>query len=110
MNFNRLRPYATVTMMLVLALLAATGLLLYLAPQGQGSRLWSYLGMSKHQYMDIHLYLGLLVALLALLHGYVNFKPLSHYLAFKQETKIWAHPFLWAVLIVITVVALALFV
>jgi hypothetical protein len=110
MNFNRLRPYGTVTMMLVLALLAATGLLLYLAPQGQGSRLWSYLGMSKHQYKDIHLYLGLLVTLLALLHSYINFKPLSHYLAFKQETKIWAHPFLWAVLIVIVVVMLALFV
>ncbi|MBB1271045.1 DUF4405 domain-containing protein [Shewanella sp. SR44-3] len=108
MNLNRFRPYAAITMMLMLALLAATGLLLYLAPHGQASRLWSYLGIAKHQYKDIHLYLGLLVTLLALLHGYVNFKPLSHYLAFKRKAKIWTHPLIWALLIVITVVILVL--
>lgn len=98
MNHNRLRPYTAVTMVLVLFLLMLTGLILYLAPQGPGSRNWLLLGIDKHLYKDIHLYFGVVVTILVLVHSFLNIKPLTNYVKLSSKTGIW--PLLCALTVV----------
>ena len=106
MNYNQLRPYIAVTMMIALVLLATVGGILYLAPQGSDSRLWSFLGLSKHQFNDIHLCLGVVVVILATIHGFLNFSSINNYL--KHNSKVWTHPLLWAVAVIFFTVIIAL--
>jgi|TARA_B110000090_G_scaffold122721_1_gene136048 cytochrome b561 len=106
MNYNKLRPYTAVTMMLALALLTVTGGILYFAPQGPDSRIWSWLGLSKHQFKDIHFYLGFIVAIFATIHGLLNLSAINHYL--KHSLKVWTHPLLFAFGIVFIAVITAL--
>lgn len=106
MNYNELRPYTAVTMMVALVILAITGGILYFSPQGPGSRIWSFLGLNKHQFKDIHLCLGLTVGILATIHGFLNFSSISNYL--KHSSKVWTHPMLWAVAVVFFTVIMAL--
>ena len=104
MNYNRIRPYTVVTMMVVLILLIITGWVLYLAPQGPGSRAWFFWG-SKHLYKDVHLCLGVVVTLLVLLHSFLNIKPLTNYL---HGSKAAISPLLCALIVVFFTVAIAL--
>jgi cytochrome b subunit of formate dehydrogenase len=106
MNYNQLRPYIAVTMMVALVLLATTGGILFFAPQGPDSRVWSCLGLSKHQFKDIHLSLGIMMAILATIHGFFNFSSMSNYL--KHNSKVWAHPLLWALVVVFITAIMAL--
>jgi hypothetical protein len=107
MNTNRIRPYTAFTLLLTLLCLAITGLILFLAPTGPGSRFWQWLGLTKHQYKDIHLYLGSLFVILGGFHLYINLKPFKHYLN-DNRRQLWQHPFLWAVAGVCVAVFLAL--
>jgi cytochrome b561 len=106
MNYNQLRPYITVTMMIVLVLLATVGGILYFAPQGPDSRHWSFLGLNKHQFKDIHLCLGVLVIILAAIHGFLNFSSINNYL--KNQSRVWTHPLLWAIVVIFFTVIIAL--
>lgn len=103
---DKLRPYAAMTMLFVLLFMAATGVLLYLAPQGPGSRLWEFWGLSKHHLKNIHFCLALVMVGSALLHGTLNITSLTNYL--KHETNFWQHPLFFAVFIVTTVFVVAL--
>lgn len=47
MNYNRLRPYTAITMVVFLILLAITEWVLYLAPHGPGSKYWLFAGGGK---------------------------------------------------------------
>ncbi|GAA5215659.1 DUF4405 domain-containing protein [Corallincola platygyrae] len=109
MNLNCWRPYTAVTMMMALLIVSATGLLLFLAPHGPEGRGWMLWGLSKHTYKDIHLYLGFLAFALMLFHGYLNLKPLSHYMGNKTGAgRSWyKHPLLWGIAIVIILAGLA---
>lgn len=107
MNMNRLRPYTAVTMALTFVFIGLTGLILFLAPEGPTGRGWHWLGLSKHQYKDIHLYLGALAVVLVSFHTYLNNRPLLHYL--NQTTRGWKHPLVWATLLLLTFMGTALF-
>ncbi|SHO57463.1 DUF4405 domain-containing protein [Vibrio quintilis] len=107
MNANRFRPYTAVTMMLALMMIAVTGFVLFLAPHGPGSGYWQWLGLTKHELKDIHLYLAFLAVVLMLFHGYLNLKPMSLYLKGKRG-RLWHHPLLWAGGGVVVVIWLAL--
>ncbi|MFM2479906.1 DUF4405 domain-containing protein [Celerinatantimonas sp. YJH-8] len=107
MNLNRLRPYTTVIMTLSFVLISFTGVILFLAPEGPMGRGWNWLGISKHEYKDIHLYLGVLAMILVLFHAYLNSRPLFHYL--HRTTALWKHPLLWGVMGVLIVISCALF-
>jgi len=106
MNYNKLRPYTVVTMMLALVLLAITGGILYFAPQGPDSRIWFCLGLSKHQFKDIHFSLGFIVAILATIHGFLNLSSINNYL--KHSVKIWIHPLLFALVVMFVAVIITL--
>lgn len=106
MNYNRLRPYTAVTMLLVLILLVITGWILYLAPHGPGSKSWLLLGASKHLYKDIHLCLAIVVTVLVLIHSFLNLKPLAHY--FNRSSKTGVAPLLCALIVVFSTLAIAL--
>ena len=108
MNLNRFRPYTAVTMGVVFVVLLITGLVLYLAPYGPGSRGWEWMGLTKHQYKEIHLYLGLFCVALAVFHGALNVKPLTKYI--RNQSNLWGHPLVWAAACVVLLVVLALFV
>lgn len=105
MNQHRLRPYATVTMVCTMFFLVITGLVLYLAPYGPGSRYWSFLGLSKHQYRDIHFCFSLLVIILIVMHGMFNIKGLIKYFKFNQ--KLCLHPLVFAIFISLATLAIA---
>lgn len=105
MNYNRLRPYTAVTMLLALILLVITGWILYLAPHGPGSQPWLLLGASKHLYKDIHFCLAIVVTVLVLLHSFLNIKPLTHY--FNRASKTGIGPLLCALIVVFSTLAIA---
>ncbi|CAM3763857.1 hypothetical protein VA7868_03684 [Vibrio aerogenes CECT 7868] len=107
MNPNKFRPYTTLMLLLSFILIAITGFVLFLAPHGPGSGYWQWLGLTKHELKDIHLYLGFFAVALILLHGYLNLRPLSVYLK-NQRHQLWRHPAIWSVVGVVVVVWLAL--
>lgn len=106
MNLNRIRPYTTIILLIAWILIALTGLTLYLIPHGPASRNWVWLGVSKHEFKDIHFYLGILAVLLVSFHGYLNVRALKKY--FTSNKRILSHPLLWATVVVSVIVAVAL--
>ncbi len=106
MNLNRIRPYTTVLLLISWILIALTGLTLYLIPHGPASRSWAWMGISKHEFKDIHFYLGIVAVLLISFHGYLNVRALKKYFTSKKD--IWSHPLLWATVSVSAVVSIAL--
>ncbi|MBW8190928.1 DUF4405 domain-containing protein [Neiella marina] len=107
MNLNRLRPYTAVILAFSFTVLMVTGLILFVAPHGPGSSQWAWIGLTKHQYKDIHLYLGFISIALVLFHVVLNKKPLTKYLAGKNEN--WGNPVLWAIAVIVAVVSFVVF-
>jgi hypothetical protein len=95
-------------MLAVLILLIVTGWVLYLAPQGQGSRYWELLGINKHLYKDIHLCLSVVATVLFLAHLLLNIKPLMLYC--KPEYKGGVKPILFAFTVIILTLTIAVFI
>ncbi|MBW8192195.1 DUF4405 domain-containing protein [Neiella marina] len=103
MNFNRFRPYTTVVLASSFIVLIVTGLILFVAPHGPGSSQWAWAGLTKHEYKDIHLYLGFISIALVLFHVVLNKKPLAKYIVGKNEN--WGRPVVWAIVVVVAVVS-----
>ena len=88
MNIRRL---TSLTALLSFLLLLITIIVLYIVPQGRVAywadwRLW---GLTKEQWGDIHINIGLLFLLSIFLHIYYNWKPLLTYLKNKaRELKV----------------------
>jgi hypothetical protein len=77
-----LRKITSLTATLTFVLTVVTSIILYIVPQGRVAywadwRLW---GLSKTQWGDIHINVGLLFLLALCLHVYYNWKPLVAYL------------------------------
>ena len=82
MNIRRI---TSLTALLSFILLFITIVVLYIVPQGRVAywadwRLW---GLTKEQWGDIHINIGLLFLLSIFLHIYYNWKPLLNYLKNK---------------------------
>jgi hypothetical protein len=78
----RARKITSLTALLSFIPLFVTSVVLYIIPQGRVAywadwRLW---GLSKTQWGDIHINLGLLFLLSILLHVYYNWRPILNYL------------------------------
>ncbi len=74
-------------MLLSFVLCIITSIILYIAPHGRVAywsdwRLW---GLTKTQWGDLHLNLGLLLLLAGFLHLYFNWKPITAYLKNKAK-------------------------
>ncbi|CAB1064341.1 hypothetical protein D1BOALGB6SA_9133 [Olavius sp. associated proteobacterium Delta 1] len=84
MNIRRI---TSLTALLSFIILFITIVVLYIVPQGRVAywadwRLW---GMTKEQWGNIHINIGLLFLLSILLHIYYNWKPLLNYLKNKAR-------------------------
>jgi hypothetical protein len=78
----KIRKVTSLTALVSFCLLVVTSVVLYIIPQGRVAywadwRLW---GLSKTQWGDIHINLGLLFLLSILLHVYYNWRPILNYL------------------------------
>lgn len=106
MKINKLRPYTSMTMMISMVIIAITGGILYIAPQGPGSRYWELMGLSKHAYKDMHLFLGILATCLGMLHGVINMRSINSYC--KKKVALYKNPLLCASIVVSIIIVLAL--
>ncbi len=78
----KIRKITSLTALVSFCLLVVTSVILYIVPQGRVAywsdwRLW---GLTKTQWSDLHINLGLLFLLSILLHVYYNWKPIVNYL------------------------------
>ena len=87
----KMRKITSLTALLSFLMLATTSIVLYVVPQGRVAYWadWRLLGLSKTDWGNIHINLGLLFLLSILLHVYYNWKPIVSYLKNKsRELKI----------------------
>ena len=76
------RRITSLTMLITLVLGILTSAVLYIAPHGRVAywadwRLW---GLSKTQWTDLHLTLGILLVLAGIVHTVYNWGPITAYL------------------------------
>ena len=83
----KLRKVTSLTAFLAFFFLALTSVVLYVVPQGRVAYWadWRFLGLSKTDWGNIHINLGLLLLLSILLHVYYNWKPIVSYLKNKSR-------------------------
>lgn len=107
-----LRKITSLTATLSFILMVVTSLILYIVPQGRVAywadwRLW---GLTKTQWGDIHINVGLLFLLALSLHIYYNWKPLMAYLKDRaRRMKIFTPAFNVALIVCVVTVAGTLF-
>ena len=82
-----LRRITSLTMLISFILLVTTSVILYIVPYGRVAywsnwRLW---GLSKTQWSELHLNLGILLLIGGLLHIYYNWKAITAYLKNKAR-------------------------
>jgi hypothetical protein len=83
----KIRRITSLTALLSFSLLVLTAIILYIVPQGRIAywadwRLW---GLTKTQWGNIHIILGLLLLISISLHVYYNWKPILSYLKNKAK-------------------------
>jgi succinate dehydrogenase hydrophobic anchor subunit len=109
----KLRKVVSLTALISFVLVVLTSVILYIVPQGRVAywadwRLW---GLSKEQWGDLHINLGLLFLLALFLHIYLNWRQITAYLKDKSRTmKVFTPDFnlALALAVVFTVGTLAL--
>ncbi len=82
-----IRKITSLTMLISFVLCLLTSVILYITPHGRVAywsewRLW---GLSKTQWSELHLNLGILLLLAGLLHIYYNWQPITAYLKNKAK-------------------------
>lgn len=103
-----LRKVTSLTATLSFILMLVTSIILYIVPQGRVAywadwRLW---GLTKEQWGEIHINVGLLFLLALCLHIYYNWKPLMAYLKDRaKRIKIFTPAFNMALVICLLAVA-----
>ncbi len=106
-----MRKITSLTMLISFVLELVTSVILYIVPQGRVAywsdwRLW---GLTKSQWGDLHINLGILFLLAAFLHLFYNWKPMIAYMKNKaKELKVFTADFNIA-LIVSVIVCLGTF-
>ena len=103
---NKLRKTISLTTLLSSLAVLLTSVILYLVPQGRVAywadwRLW---GMTKTQWTNLHINLGLLFVAAAVLHIYLNWKPIVAYMKTKSKTlRIFTRDFNMALAVTVVV-------
>lgn len=82
-----IRKITSLTMLISFVLCILTSVILYIVPHGRVAywsdwRLW---GLSKTQWSELHLNLGILLLFAGVLHVYYNWKPITAYLKNKAK-------------------------
>ena len=107
-----MRKITSLTATLSFVLMVVTSIILYLVPQGRVAYWadWRMGGLTKTQWGDIHINVGLLFLLALSLHIYYNWKPLMAYLKNRtRQIKVFTPAFNVALAVCVLTVAGTLF-
>jgi Domain of unknown function (DUF4405) len=102
---NALKYVIDVTLFIDITSIAVLGLLLgFVIPKGQGLSFQNYfLGLHRHEWADIHLYLSLLLLILLVFHIWLNWtwviQSTKRYLGDHWKNFIWTISFAWIVVL-----------
>lgn len=91
-----LRKIASVTMLVSLLVLVINSIVLYVVPEGRVAYWadWRFWGLSKTEWGDQHVTVGVLFLAAGILHIYFNWRPILSYLKDKaREIRIFTGPF-----------------
>jgi len=82
-----IRKITSLTMIISFVLCILTSVILYIIPHGRIAYWshWQLWGLSKTQWSELHLNLGILLLLAGFLHVYYNWKPITAYLKNKSK-------------------------
>ncbi len=101
-----IRKITSLTMLNAFVLCILTSAILYIAPHGRVAYWsnWHLWGLSKTQWSELHLNLGILFLLAGSLHVYYNWKPITAYLKNKaKQTKVFTVNFNIALMLTLIV-------
>ena len=102
------RKITSLTATLAFILMVVTSIILYLVPQGRVAYWadWRMWGLTKTQWGDVHINVGLLFLLALCLHIYYNWKPLMAYLKDRaKQMKVFTPSFNVALTVCVLTVA-----
>jgi hypothetical protein len=72
----------------------SSGVLYFIPDRGvTGWTAWSFLGLDKQQWDNLHINLGIFFLVMIVWHIYFNWKPIKNYLKVKKELKIFTKEF-----------------
>lgn len=79
------RAFVAMLMLFGFAILTTTGVALYVSPTGRVARDtgWSFLALDKFQWRDMHMSFALMFLIAAMVHAWLNVKPLKNYIRQK---------------------------
>ena len=100
----KIRKITSLTASFAFILMLLTSVILYVVPQGRVAYWadWRFLGLSKTEWGNLHINLGLLFLIALVLHIYYNWKPLMSYLKDKaRKMKVFTSEFNVALVITI---------
>jgi hypothetical protein len=100
----KMRKITSLTAGLAFVLMVLTSIILYIVPQGRVAYWadWRLLGLSKTDWGNIHINLGLLFLIALFLHIYYNWKPITAYMKDKaKKLKVFTPDFNAALIITI---------
>ncbi len=102
------RKTISLTSLLSFLITLFTSVVLYITPHGRVAYWsdWTFLGLSKTQWGDIHITVGLLFCIVSLLHIFLNWKPITAYLKNRaREMVVLTTPMVFSMILVIAVTA-----
>lgn len=97
-----IKKITSLTLLIAFVLLIFTSVILYIVPQGRVAYWadWHLLGLSKTQWGNLHINLGVLMLIAGLLHIYYNWKPITAYLKNRaRQMKVFTPSFNVALII-----------
>ena len=100
----KLRKVTSLTMLLSFILLIVTSIILYVVPEGRVAYWsdWRFMGLSKTQWGNVHINLGVLFLVAGFLHLYYNWAPILAYMKNKaRQIKVFTPDFNAALVITI---------
>ena len=104
MKQNKIKYQRAVSLSLGLTfiiMLLSSGVLYFIPDRGVTAwSAWSFLGLDKQQWDNVHINLGLLFLVFLVWHIYYNWKPIKNYLKVKKEWVVFTKEFNFSVLLV----------
>lgn len=81
------RPHAFISLLTAFSFLSmsTSGVILYIAPSGRDAGNWSVWALSRNDWVTLHLSFSAVFLIAALIHLWLNRKPLLHYLSIKTK-------------------------
>lgn len=101
------RKITSLTSFFSIIMLTLTSIVLYFVPQGRVAYWadWTFMGLSKEQWGDIHICTGVLFITFSILHIWLNWKPILAYLKKKSGAANFTSPAFFISLIITLFVA-----